>query len=164
MHEQTLRLVYSNISYWIISGGIFSALFVLMLYTRAFLFFEPYLVFHIPQGMLPNFVLILALSGLIALVTALSVYRIRLIKSSSRKAGAGMLGSMLGVGAGICSSCGGIGMSIISVFGVAGVTALSFLNQYEIPIRLVAIGILIGTYFMTVRGLSRDCSLVQQDI
>ena len=159
MHKQALKLVYSNFSYWIISGIIFSSLLVFLLSAREFLFFEPYLVFHLPVEWIPHFVLIIIVAGLISLVTSLAIYQIRIIKASSRKTGTGIVGSIIGVGAGVCTSCGPIGFSIITTFGVAGATTLSFLYDYEIPIRVVAIGILIVTYFMMVKGISRECKI-----
>ncbi|KEQ55740.1 hypothetical protein AAA799N04_01877, partial [Marine Group I thaumarchaeote SCGC AAA799-N04] len=120
MHKQTLKLVYSNISSWIISISLFSVLFVFMLYAREFLFFEPFFAFQLPVEWIPSFVLIIIVSGLIALVTSLAVFQMRTIKSNSRKTGTGIVGSAIGVGAGVCSSCGQIGFVIISTFGVAG--------------------------------------------
>jgi len=159
LHKQALKLVYSNPSYWIISASIFTALLVFLLSTREFLFFEPYLVFHLPIDWIPSFVLIIIVSGLIALVTSLAVFQLRIIKTNSRKTGTGVIGSIIGLGAGICTSCGPIGFGVISAFGVAGATTLSFLFDYEIPIRLVATGILIGTYFMMIKTITKECKI-----
>jgi hypothetical protein len=63
------------------------------------------------------------------------------------------------MGAGVCTSCGQIGFTIISTFGVAGATSLSFLTEYEIPLRIVAITILSGTYLLMVRGMAKECSI-----
>lgn len=157
LHKQALKLVYSNFSYWIISGILFSSLLVFLLSAREFLFFEPYFVFHLPVDWIPHFILIIIVAGLISLVTSLAIYQIRIIKANSRKTGTGIAGSIIGVGAGVCTSCGPIGFSIITTFGVAGATTLSFLYDYEIPIRLLAIGILIATYFMMIKGISGEC-------
>ncbi len=159
LHKQALKLVYSNPSYWIISASIFTALLVFLLSAREFLFFEPYLVFHLPIDWIPSFVLIVIVSGLIALVTSLAVFQLRIIKTNSRKTGTGVIGSIIGLGAGICTSCGPIGLGVISAFGVAGATTLSFLFDYEIPIRLVATGILIGTYFMMIKHITKECKI-----
>ena len=164
MHKQTLKLVYSNISYWIISVSLFSVLFVFMLYAREFLFFEPFFAFQLPVEWIPSFVLIIIVSGLIALVTSLAVFQMRTVKANSRKTGTGVVGSVIGVGAGVCSSCGQIGFAIISTFGVAGATSLSFLTTYEIPIRLLAIAILSGTYFVMIKGITKGCKVGLTDV
>lgn len=159
MHKQSLKLVYSNTSSWIISGSLFSVLLIFLLSAREFLFFEPYLVFHITADDVPSFVLIIITSGLIALVTSLAVFQIRVIKSNSRKTGTGVIGSVIGMGAGVCTSCGQIGFTLISTFGVAGATSLSFLTEYEIPLRIVAIAMLSGTYLIMVRGMAKECRI-----
>ncbi|QLH06207.1 hypothetical protein [Nitrosopumilus ureiphilus] len=159
MHKQTLKLVYADISSWIISGSLFSVLFIFMLYAREFLFFEPFFTFHLPMDWILSFVLIIIVSGLIALVTGLAVFQMRTIKANSRKAGTGVVGSIIGVGAGVCTSCGQIGFTIISTFGIAGATSLSFLTAYEIPIRLIAIAILSGTYFAMIKGITKGCKV-----
>lgn len=159
MHKQILKLVYSNISSWMISVSLFSILFIFMLYAREFLFFEPYFIFHLPSDEILSFSLIFAVSGLVSLVTSLSVFQMRTVKFNSGKTGTGITGSVIGVGAGICSSCGQIGFSIISILGVTGAASLSFLTVYEIPIRLTAIVILSGTYFGMIKGLSKECTV-----
>ena len=87
------------------------------------------------------------------------MFQLRIIKTNSRKTGTGVIGSIIGLGAGICTSCGPIGLGVISAFGVAGATTLSFLFDYEIPIRLVATGILIGTYFMMIKTITKECKI-----
>ena len=159
MHKETIKLVYSNISSWIISGSLFTVLFVFMLYAREFLFFEPFFAFQLPVDWVLSFVLIIIVSGLIALVTSLAVYQMRTVKVNSKKTGTGIVGSVIGVGAGVCSSCGQIGFAIISTLGVAGATSLSFLTVYEIPIRLLSIAILSGTYFVMVKGITKGCKV-----
>lgn len=123
------------------------------------MFFEPYFVFHITSDDVPSFVLIIITSGLIALVTSLTVFQIRMIKSHSKKTGTGVIGSVIGMGAGVCTSCGQLGFTIISTFGVAGATSLSFLTEYEIPLRIAAIAILSGTYLLMIRSMTKECGI-----
>ena len=163
MHKQSLKLVYSNISSWIISVSLFSVIFIFMLYAREFLFFEPFFAFQLPMDWILSFVLIIIASGLIALVTSLAVFQMRVMKGTSKKTGTGVVGSAIGLGAGVCSSCGQIGFAIISTFGVAGATSLSFLTVYEIPIRLLAIAILSGSYFIMIKGISKGCKVNLDD-
>ena len=163
MHRLALKLVYSNISSWIISVSIFTVLLIFLLSAREFLFFEPFFVFQLPIDWIPSFILIIIVAGLIALVTSLAVFQIRTIKANSRKAGTGVIGSIIGVGAGVCTSCGPIGFTIISTLGVAGATTLSFLTEYEIPIRVAAIAILTGTYFIMIKGIAKGCKISYMD-
>jgi hypothetical protein len=159
LHKQALKLVFSNPAYLIISGSIFTALFVLLLAAREFLFFEPYFVFQLPQEWIPSFILIIIISALIGLVTSMGIFQLRTLRANTKKMGTGFIGSLVGVGAGVCSSCGPVGFAVMSTFGVAGVSALSFLYDYEIPIRLAAIGILSATYFLMVKAISIECKI-----
>lgn len=77
-----------------------------------------------------------------------------------RKSGSGFLGSVIGAGAGACS-CGSIGFAVISAFGAVGGTATAFLTNYEIPLRLVSIAILLYTYYITVKRITTQCKIIK---
>ena len=51
-------------------------------------------------------------------------------------------------------------LQLISTFGSVGATATAFLTNYETPIRIIAIAILMVTYFTTVRSLKTECKFV----
>ena len=99
----------------------FLSLLTFLLYSKEFFFFEPYFVFYVTLEDIPSFILIIITSALIALVTSVSVFQMRVIKSNARKTGTGIVGSIIEMGAGMCTSCGQIGFTLISTFGVAGV-------------------------------------------
>ena len=89
----------------------------------------------------------------------MNVYRINSFRNiPKKKMSGGIFGSIIGAAAGICS-CGPIGFAVISTFGAVGGTAAAFLTNYEIPIRLVAIGILALTYYTTTRSLAVECKI-----
>ena len=87
----------------------------------------------------------------------MNIYRVKLIKET-RKIGSSIIGTLIGVSAGACS-CGPIAFSIITTFGTAGSIASSFLTIYEIPIRLISLGILGFVIFVTIKSLSRECKI-----
>jgi hypothetical protein len=151
-----IRLVFSNLRYLILSIIIFSTMLVGLLILSEYIFLEPYVVSHIPSGTEFGFVLIVTISTLSALVLPMNIFRINILKKSKQKMGGGIFGSIIGAAAGACS-CGPIGFAVISTFGSVGATATAFLTNYEIPIRIIAIGILAITYFTTVRSLKIEC-------
>ena len=155
---QTIKLVFSNFKYVLLSSFIFVSMTAGLLILSEYVFLEPYVVGHIPSGSELGFSLILILSGLSALVIPMNVFRINILKSSKQKMGGGIFGSIIGAAAGACS-CGPVGFAVISTFGSVGATATAFLTNYETPIRLVAIAILIVTYFTTVRSLKIECKI-----
>jgi hypothetical protein len=155
---QTIKLVFSNFKYVILAIGIFVPMLIGLLILSEYIFLEPYVVSHIPSGSELGFVLIVALSALSALVIPMNIFRINILKSSKQKMGGGIFGSIIGAAAGACS-CGPVGFAVISTFGSVGATATAFLTNYEIPIRSLAIVILVITYFTTVKSLKIECKI-----
>ena len=156
----TIKLVFSNFKYLVLSTVFFSTMMIGLLILSEYIFLEPYVVSHIPSGTELGFVLILIISVLSALVIPMNIFRINILKKSKQKMSGGIFGSVIGAAAGACS-CGPIGFAVISTFGSVGATATAFLTNYEIPIRIIAIGILTITYFTTVRSLKVECKISQ---
>ncbi len=155
---QTIKLVYSNFKYVILAFTIFVPMMIGLLILSEYIFLEPFVVAHLPSGSELGFVLIVILSALSALVIPMNIFRISVLKSSKQKMGGGIFGSIIGAAAGACS-CGPIGFAVISTFGSVGATATAFLTNYEIPLRIIAIVILVVTYFTTVKSLKVECNL-----
>jgi len=155
---QTIKLVFSNFKYVILAIGIFVPMLIGLLILSEYIFLEPYIVSHIPSGSELGLVLIVILSALSALVIPMNIFRINILKSSKQKMGGGIFGSIIGAAAGACS-CGPVGFAVISTFGSVGATATAFLTNYEIPIRSLAMAILVITYFTTVKSLKIECKI-----
>lgn len=155
---QIIKMVFSNPRYLLLACALFSSMFVGLLILSEFIFLEPYVISHLPPGTELGFALITILSFLSALVIPMNIYRINILKSSKQKMGGGIFGSFVGAIAGACS-CGPVGFAVISTFGSVGATATAFLTNYETPIRIIAIGILVVSYFTTVRSLGMECRL-----
>ena len=153
-----LKLVFSNARFSILSAVIFTTMTLGLLIMSEYIFLEPYVIGHLPSGSELGFVLILIISSLSALVLPMNIYRINILKKSRQKIGGGIFGSIIGAAAGACS-CGPIGFAVISTFGSVGATATAFLTNYEIPIRIIAIIILVITYFTTIKSLRIECRL-----
>ena len=155
---QTIKLVFSNLVYLIISFTIFVSMLIVLLILSEYVFLEPYVVSHLPPGTELGLFLIVTLSALSALVIPMNIFRISILKSSKQKMSGSILGSVVGSIAGACS-CGPIGFAVISTFGSIGATTTAFLTNYEIPIRLIAIAVLTVTYFTTVKSLKIECKI-----
>jgi len=154
-------MVFSNYKYSLLAIGIFVSMSIGLLILSEYIFIEPFVAGHIPEGTEFGFSLIIILSGLSALVLPMNVYRINILKNSKGKIGGSVFGSFIGAAAGACS-CGPIGFAIISTFGSIGATSMAFLTNYEIPIRIAAIGLLALTYYTTVRSLRVECKIRPQ--
>ena len=156
MHSLAFKLVFSKASYLILSVAIFSGMLVLLSILSEFIFTQPNLLFYVADYDIFRFALVVVVSALSGIVISMSIYRLRILRI--RKVGSGFLGSIIGVGAGACS-CGSVGFAIVSTFGAVGGTATAFLTNYEIPLRLVSIGILIATYYVTIKALGTECKI-----
>ena len=155
---EIFKVIFSNFKFLALSVIIFSSMMVLLLLVSEFIFLEPYFVTHIPSGSELGFILIVMLSGLSALVIPMNLFRIINLKNSKQKMSGSIFGTIVGSAAGACS-CGPIGFAVISTFGSVGATATAFLTNYEIPIRIIAIGILVITYFTTIKSLKSECEV-----
>jgi hypothetical protein len=156
---ETFKLVFSDYRYIVLAAAIFVGLLIPLSIISEYLFLQPYVVAHLPSGTEFGFSLIVIVSALSGLVLAMNVFRINNFRHhSKKKMGGGIIGSFIGAAAGACS-CGPIGFAVISTFGAAGGVATSFLTNYEIPIRLAAIGILAVTYYTTKRSLAIECKI-----
>ena len=126
--------------------------------TSQFIFLQPNFLFYVSNDEILNFSLIVLISALSGLVISISIYRIRLLGENLKKSGTGFVGSIIGASAGACS-CGPVGIAAVSAFGTVGATATSFLTNYDLPIRLASIGILVCAYFFAIRGISKQCKI-----
>ena len=155
-----IKLVYSNFLYLLLSLTIFTLMLIGLLIVSQHIFLEPYIIAHVQQGTEFGFVLIILLSALSALIIPMNIYRINILKKSKGKISGSLFSSFVGSIAGACS-CGPIGFAAISTFGSVGATAFSFLTNFELPIRIGAIILLVFTYFTTIKSLKIECNIVK---
>ena len=150
--------MFSNYSYVLVAIIIFVCMFIPLSILSEFLFIEPFVIFHVIEDRVFSFTLLVAISFMSAIVIPMNIYRIRTRQKSTSKIGGSLLGSIIGASAGICS-CGPIGFSIISTFGTVAGTATAFLTNYEIPLRLVSLGLLCLVYYATAKSISIECKI-----
>ena len=149
--------MFSNFRYIVLFSLFFLGLFLPLIYVTEYLFFEPFLLFYVPEYEILDFLSIFVICALTGLVLSMSIFRIRFLQASTKKLRTGVLGSIIGAGAGAC--CGGIGIALISIFGAVGVGATTILTNFEIPLRIISIAILVFTYFMIIKDLNRECKV-----
>ena len=150
--------MFSSYSYVLFAGIIFVCMLIPLSTLSEFLFIEPFFVIHVIEDRAFSFTLLVAISFMSAVVIPMNIYRIRTLQKSTTKIGGSLLGSIIGASAGICS-CGPIGFSIISTFGTVAGTATAFLTNYEIPLRLVSLGLLCLVYYTTAKSISIECKI-----
>jgi len=133
-------------------------MFIPLSIISEYIFLEPYLVMYVPMVSFFPFSLIVAVSVLSGIVLTMNIYRVRILRNSTKKMGGGVLGSIIGSSAGACG-CGPVGFAIISSLGSIGGTAAAFLTNYEIPLRLAALAIMGLTLYTTSRSIYIECKI-----
>ena len=150
--------MFSNYPYVLVAGIIFVCMLIPLSILSEFLFIEPFFVFHVIEDRATSFVLIMSISFMSAIVIPMNIYRIRTLQKSTSKIGGSIVGTIIGAAAGICS-CGPIGFSIITTFGTVAGTATAFLTNYEIPLRIISLGLLCLVYYTTAKSISIECKI-----
>ena len=153
--------IFSKFNYILLAVIISVSIFIPLSIISEYIFFEPYFIMHIPIDRLIGFVLITGVSIMSGLVISMNVYRIKTLQNNMKKMGSGFLGLIIGASAGACS-CGPIGFAVISTFGTLGGIATSFLTNYEIPLRLVALAVLGYTYYAITKAISYESKIKNQ--
>ena len=146
------RQVFSKPVYTAMAVAVFTSMLILMLVASGFVFFEPYVVGHVPPGSEANLATIVVLSGVSAIVIPMNVYGLR---ARAGKPG-GFFGSVFGTAAGACG-CGPAGFALVSALGPAGVAASAFLANYEMPLRVAAIGVMLVSWWASARAIQATC-------
>lgn len=153
-----LKTIFSKPVYLFLASAISIAFFVPLSIISEYIFTTPFLILHVTEDRFVSFTLIVIVSVLSGLVLSMNVYRIKLLQQHKSKMGGSVLGSIIGASAGACS-CGPVGFATISTFGTIGGAATAFLSNYEIPLRIIAIMILVYTYYATTKSLTFECKI-----
>lgn len=156
MQSQALRIVFSNKRYILLSVTIFVVLLVMLSIVSEYVFLQPVATFYVPNEDVVGFVLVVIVTALSGLVVSMSIFRVKILHAKQLKSS--FAGPIIGASAGVCS-CGPTGFAIISTFGTIGSTATAFLNNYEIPLRLIGVGILVYSYYVTSKGITAQCKV-----
>ena len=121
------------------------------------LYFSPIFYFYIPDDAIVGFILSTASAILLGVIIPMNIY---LLRNSSIKLDKSLIsGSFLTLITSVCASCSSIGFIIISTFGSAGIIATVFLTNYQTPLRLVSLGILVLALYAVCRRIVNSCSI-----
>ena len=91
------------------------------------------------------------------ILVAMNAYVIR--NSKLRLDRSTFSGSILGIGSSACASCSSIGFVIISTFGAFGIFATDFLTNYQTPLKITSIAILLWALYSVHNKITRPCIL-----
>jgi len=138
------------------AAATFAAMSLAMLYTADYVFFEPYVTAHVPDGGEAGLAAIVAMSALSAVALPLGARAAQAARAARRGAAGGAAGAAVGVVAGACA-CGPVTIALVGSLGAVGASAASFLAAYDLPLRLVAIGALCASIYASSAALAPSC-------
>jgi hypothetical protein len=68
-------------------------------------------------------------------------------------------GSSIGVLSSTCASCSSLGFLLVSALGGAGITISTFLSNYQTPLRIISIALLLWAYYSLSIRLTKSCNI-----
>jgi hypothetical protein len=152
------KMVFSNHQhlYIAISVAIFTTFWITFNVFDQLLFFSPVITFYLPHDDAVNgFVLTNITSVLMGILVAMNAYA---IKNSKLKLDKSIFsGSIIGIASSACASCSSIGFLIISTFGGFGIIATDFLTNYQTPLRMVSIALLLYALHSVHKRITKPC-------
>ena len=149
------KMVFQNRVYIVIAGAIFATFWIVFNVFDQLLFFSPVVTFYLPDDATAGFILTNITSVLLGILVAMNVYVIR--NSKLRLDKSLFSGSILGVASSACASCSSIGFLVITTFGGFGIVATDFLTNYQTPLRIVSIGILLWALYSVHNKITKPC-------
>jgi hypothetical protein len=96
-------------------------------------------------------------SILMGILVAMNVYVIR--NSKLRLDKSMVSGSILSIASSACASCSSIGFLVISTFGGFGIVATDFLTNYQTPLRIASICVLLWALYSVYNRITKSCIL-----
>ena len=152
------KIVFSKWSYILIAFATALAFWIVSSILDQLFYFTPIVFFYLPEDAVVGFILATIISILLGIIVSMNIYVFKNTRTKIKTASF-FSGSSLGVLSSTCASCSSLGFLLVSTLGAAGVTASSFLSNYQIPLRLLSIGLLAWAYYSVSRGLMKSCTI-----
>ena len=152
------KIVFSKWSYILIAFATALAFWIVSSILDQLLYFTPIVYFYLPEDAVVGFILAIITSLLLGIIVSMNIFVFKNTRTKIKTASF-FSGSTLGLLSSTCASCSSLGFLIVSTLGAAGVTASSFLSNYQIPMRLLSIGLLAWAYYSVSRQLMNSCAI-----
>lgn len=149
-------MVFSDRLYIAIAAAVFTTFWIVFNVFDQLLFFSPIVTFYLPDDAITGFVLTNITSVLMGILVAMNVYVIR--NSKLRIDKSMMSGSILSIASSACASCSSIGFFVISTFGGFGIVATDLLTNYQTPLRIISIAILLWALYLVHNKIIKPCT------
>ena len=153
---RAFQLVFSKPAYIAIAGFISIVFWIIFNTLDELLFFSPVFTFYLPDDAIGSFILSSITAPLMGAVVAMNVYVFR--NSSLKLSRASFFsGSSISVVSSACASCSSFTFFLFSTFGSVGLLASTIMSNYQTPIRLIALGLLVWALYSVSNRLTKSC-------
>ena len=150
------KMVFPNPVYIAIAAAVFTIFWIAFNVFDQLLFFSPVITFYLSDDAIAGFILTNITSVLMGILVVMNVYVIRNSKLKLDKSF--FSGSILSIATSICANCSSIGFLVISTFGGFGIIATDFLTNYQTPLRIVSIAILLWALYSVHKKITKPCT------
>jgi hypothetical protein len=150
------RMVFSNPLHIAIAAAVFTTFWIIFNMFDSLLFFSPIVTFYLPDDAITGFILTNITSVLMGILVTMNVYVIRI--STKLKLDKSIFsGSILAIASSACASCSSIGFLVISTFGGFGIITIDLLTNYQTPLRVISIVILLLALYHVQNKIIKPC-------
>jgi len=155
-----IRMVFfPNWPYIALAAVVSSIFWIIFNVFDQLLFFSPVFVFYLPDDAVLGFIVSTITAVLLGIVVSMNVYVLKHSRGSKINIGSFFSGSTLSVISSTCASCSSLGFLLVSTFGGVGITASTFLSNYQIPLRIISIALLMWALYSISNKLTKSCVL-----
>jgi hypothetical protein len=155
----SIKIVFNSWIYIAVAGAVAAIFWIIFNIFDQLLFFSPVFVFYLPQDALAGFILSNITAILLGIVVSMNIYVLKHSDRSRISLTSFFSGSTISVLSSTCASCSSLGFLLVSTFGGVGVTASTILSNYQIPLRIVSIALLIWAFYSICSKLTKSCSI-----
>lgn len=152
------RMVFSRKSYVALAAAVAIAFWIVFNVLDGLFLLSPINFYYpIPDDAIPGFLLSNIMAFLLGIVVSMNVYVFSNFRSGMNKSSF-FSGSALGTVSSMCAGCSSVGFYLATTLGAAGVAASSFMSNYQLPLRLLALGLLMWAYYSAHGRITRSCA------
>ena len=155
----SITLVFSHWEYIALAGTVAIIFWIVFNVFEELLFFSPIVVFYLPEDAITGFILSNMTAILLGMVVSMNVYVLRHSIGQKFNATSFFSGSSIGILSSTCASCSSLGFLLVSTLGGAGIALSTFLSNYQTPLRIVSIALLLWAYYSISIRLTGKCKV-----
>jgi hypothetical protein len=155
----SIKIVFINGLYITVAGAVAAIFWIIFNIFDQLLFFSPVFVFYLPEDALAGFILSNITAILLGIVVSMNIFVLKHSDRSRISLTSFFSGSTISVLSSTCASCSSLGFLLVSTFGGVGVTASTILSNYQMPLRIVSIALLIWAFYSISIKLTKSCSI-----